>query len=82
MCMARGGVPASVLMTSTWHRLDGPMSGLIERGRAGVFPFYTLCAFEVLERCDDRRSGPNLENCPSCPIAAYCRDVADGDSPS
>jgi hypothetical protein len=81
MCMARGGVPASVLMTSTWHRLDGPMSGLIERGRAGVFPFHTMCAFEVLERCDERRSGPNLENCPSCPIAAYCRDVADGGPP-
>lgn len=81
MCMARGGVPASVLMTSTWHRLDGPMSGLIERGRAGVFPFFTFCVFEVLEHCPEERSGPNLEKCPSCPLFAYCHDVRDGGPP-
>ena len=81
MCMARKGVPASVVMTSTWHRIGGPMEGLIERAHAGDFPIYTFCAFEVLERCPDRRSGPNLERCPSCPLLCYCHDVGDGGPP-
>ena len=34
MVMEIRGARASVLMTSTWHRLGGPMSTLIERGRA------------------------------------------------
>ena len=37
-------------------------------GRAGEFPLYTFCTFEVLERCPKERSGPNLEKCPECPI--------------
>ncbi len=81
MCMARGGSSASVLMTSTWHRVGGPMEGLVERGRAGEFPLYTFCAFDVLERCPEERSGPNLEKCPACPLVAYCHDVSDGGPP-
>jgi hypothetical protein len=77
MCMARGGVPASISMTSTWHRLGGPMAGLIDRARAGEFPFWSFCAFEVLERCPEERSGPNLEKCPECPLVKWCHD-ADG----
>jgi hypothetical protein len=78
MCMAKGGVSASISMTSTWHRIGGPMSELIERGRAGEFPFHTFCAFEVLERCPDGRSGPNLEHCPACPLVKWCHDTDDG----
>jgi hypothetical protein len=81
MCMDRGGVRASVLMTSTWHRPGGPMTGLIDQARAGAFPLYTFCAFEVLQRCPEERSGPNLENCPSCPLSRYCLDVRDGGPP-
>lgn len=75
MCMAKGAVEASVLMTSTWHRLGGPMEGLIDQARAGAFPLYTFCAFEVLERCPPSRSGQALENCPQCPLLKYCHDV-------
>ena len=32
MAMEIRGSRSSVLMTSTWHRLGGPMSSLIERG--------------------------------------------------
>ncbi len=84
MCMGsrrikdRAGLPASVIMTSTCHRVNGPMAGLIKRAEAGDFPLYTMCVFEVLERCPDERSGPNLENCPDCPLSRYCRDVPDG----
>jgi hypothetical protein len=74
MCMARGGSPASVAMTSTWHRLGGPMEGLLERGRSGEFPVWTFCAFEVLESCPEDRSGPNLERCPECPLMRWCHD--------
>jgi hypothetical protein len=81
MCMARNGSSASVVMTSTWHRVNGPMSGLIERARAGEFPLYTFCTFEVLERCPEERSGPNLENCPACPLFPFCHDVDDGGPP-
>lgn len=81
MCMSRHGVPAAVLMTSTWHRLGGPMADLIDQARAGRFPLYTFCAFEVLERCPAVRSGPELENCSSCPLERYCRDVPDGGPP-
>lgn len=78
MCMDRNGVPASISMTSTWHRVGGPMAGLIERGQAGEFPYYSFCAFEVLERCPESRSGPNLEHCPECPIQRWCHDTNGG----
>ena len=85
MCMGsrrkqgRDELPASVIMTSTCHRVNGPMAKLIERAEAGDFPLYTMCVFEVLERCPDERSGPNLENCPDCPLSRYCRDVPEDD---
>lgn len=87
MCMGgrggkgRVGMPASVIMTSTCHRVNGPMSKLIERAEAGDFPLYTMCVFEVLERCPDGRSGPNLERCPDCPLLRFCHDVPDGALP-
>jgi hypothetical protein len=81
MCMARNGASASVVMTSTWHKVNGPMSCLMERAREGEFPLYTFCAFEVLERCPSERSGRNLEKCPECPLIRYCHDVSDGGPP-
>ncbi len=81
MCMERGGASASVVMTSTWHRLGGPMSGLIERARAGEFPLYSFCIFEVLESCPESRSGKFLEHCPRCPLVKHCHDVPPGFSP-
>lgn len=81
MCMEMHGSTASVLMTSTWHRVDGPMTGLLDRASAGEFPLYTFCAFDVLEACPESRSGPALENCPGCPLVAYCHDVHDGGKP-
>ena len=81
MCMNRHGSRASVLMTSTWHRVGGPMTDLIDRGRSGEFPVYTFCAFDVLERCPEERSGPNLEKCPECPLMAYCHGASDGGPP-
>lgn len=74
MCMALNGVPASVVMTSTWHRVGGPMTTLIEQGQAGAFPVRTFCVFEVLERCPDERSGLFLERCPDCPLVRWCHD--------
>ena len=81
MCMDRHGASASVLMTSTWHRVGGPMSELIDRGRGGDFPLFTFCAFDVLERCPEERSGPALEKCPECPLIAYCHGASDGGPP-
>ena len=79
MCMEMHGVRASVSMTSTWHKPDGPMAELVEKGRAGEFPVHSFCAFEVLERCPEERSGESLEKCPECPIVRWCHsDVAFG----
>jgi hypothetical protein len=72
MAMEKHGYTSSVLMTSTWHRVGGPMAELIERGRDGAFPVDTYCIFEVLERCPEARSGPNLEHCPHCPLVRWC----------
>lgn len=77
MCMNLGDLPASVVMTSTWHRVGGPMTELVARGEAGEFPFFRFCIFEVLERCPESRSGRNLEHCPSCPLLTWCHDVKD-----
>jgi hypothetical protein len=78
MCMGLRGIPASVVMTSTWHRVGGPMTELMERGRNGDFPVHTFCIFEVLERCPDERSGRSLDKCPDCPLVSWCH--ADRDS--
>jgi hypothetical protein len=83
MVMARPGCRASVSMTSTWHRVGGPMTGLVEAGRSGAFPLWTTCAFEVLERCGPERSGPFVggeavyENCPACPLKRWCHAERD-----
>jgi hypothetical protein len=76
-CMTIRGVKLSVLMTSTWHRVAGPMADLLERSRRGEFPSYTFCVFEVLERCPTERSGAQLENCPDCALQKWCHsDIA------
>lgn len=77
MCMADRGVAASVLMTSTWHRVGGPMGELLAKGRAGAFPVFSFCVFDVLERCPEKRSGPELERCPECPLVAWCHAERD-----
>ena len=77
MAMEIRGVKSSILMTSTWHRTNGPMAGLMDKGRAGAFPVDTFCIFEALERCPVERSGPQLELCPSCPIHAWCHADRD-----
>jgi hypothetical protein len=85
MCMARDGVPASVTMTSTWHRLGGPMGGLIERARApgSGIAHHAFCVFEILERCPESRSGPPTggpdlyAHCPACPIRKWCHEHVD-----
>ncbi|MGC8642198.1 MAG: hypothetical protein ACP5XB_20230, partial [Isosphaeraceae bacterium] len=79
MAMEVRGNRSSVLMTSTWHRLGGPMSSLIDRGKSGEFPVFTYCAFEVLERCPAERSGAHLEKCPECPLQPWCHEDRDAD---
>ena len=89
MCMDRHGSSASVVMTSTWHRVNGPMAGLMDRARAGEFPLFSFCAFEVLEHCSAERSGPwvggeaGYANCPQCPLKPWCHAERDrnGDEP-
>ncbi len=77
MAMEKRGYRSSVLMTSTWHRVAGPMAELIDKGREGAFPVDTYCVFEVLERCPEERSGPNLEKCPQCPLVSWCHSERD-----
>jgi hypothetical protein len=77
MCMNRRRVPASIVMTSTWHKVNGPMTGLLDRGRAGAFPLFTFCVFEILERCPDSRSGLHLEHCGECPLMRWCHSDRD-----
>ncbi len=72
---------ASIVMTSTCHRRGGLMSRLIEQAEAGEFPLYTMCIFEVLEKCSAKRSGKYLEKCPDCPLVKYCHDVPQGATP-
>ena len=83
MCMSRRGASASAVMTSTCHRMNGPMSRLIDQANAGDFPLHTFCAFEILEKCSDDRSGPEVGgddfylNCPRCPIRKWCHSERD-----
>lgn len=72
MCMSMHGASASVSMTSTWHRVGGPMAELLKRGEAGDFRVFRFCVWEVLERCPTERSGANLEHCESCPLKRWC----------
>jgi hypothetical protein len=89
MCMAKGGLSASILMTSTWHRVGGPLEGLVQRAKAGEFPLHEFCLFEVLEHCSEERSGPwvggeaGYEKCPACPLKKWCHAERDrnGDIP-
>lgn len=80
MCMSKHGIRASVRLTSTWHNIGGAMEGLKARADdpASGIPWHTFCAFEVLERCPEERSGPDLEHCPSCPLVKWCHDTRDG----
>jgi hypothetical protein len=77
MNMAKRGISASASLMSTWHRLGGPMTGLIEEARNGRFPLHVFCLFEVLERCPESRSGPQLERCGECPLQRWCHATVD-----
>jgi hypothetical protein len=89
MVMSIRGMSASVSMSSTWHKVGGPMGELIRRGRDGCFPVYTTCTLDVLQRCPEGRSGPYVggqalyERCPDCPIVRWCHAERDrnGDVP-
>ena len=89
MCMADAGLSASILMTSTWHRVGGPMAALIDAAEGGDFPLYRFCIFEVMERCPESRSGPwvggdaGYAHCPECPLKPWCHAErsANGDAP-
>jgi hypothetical protein len=72
--MEMNGIPASTVLLSTWHRIAGPMSGLIKKAKEGAFRLFTFCVFDVLERCPVERSGPNLEGCESCVLKPYCHE--------
>lgn len=73
MAMRKGRLGASVVMTSTWHKIGGPVGELIREGREeGRFPVGTFCMFDVLERCPEERSGRHLEHCPECPLMRWC----------
>jgi hypothetical protein len=80
-------VQSTILMTSTWHRPDGPVGEMLAKAeelnakRPGTFPVYKFCSFDVLERCPDDRSGPALEQCPACPLVKWCHDVPPGTLP-
>ena len=78
MSMSLGGVRGSVSMTSTWHRVGGPMGSLVEMAESGAFPMWRFCAFEVLETCPVERSGKHLEHCSACPLVTWCHDTPDG----
>ena len=68
MAMEIRGQRASVLMTSTWHRLGGPMSTLIERGHAGEFPVVNLLHLRgpgALPRVAQRREPGELPGLPA-----------------
>lgn len=85
-------VKPTIVMTSTWHNVAGPMQDLIDKAREkneekpGSYPFFTFCLFDVLERCPERISGPPkppsgdgfaYEDCHVCPLRAYCYADAD-----
>ncbi len=72
--MTRHGVSASLVMLSTWHKVAGPMSGLIRKAESGQFPYHKFCILDVLERCPDSRSGKNLEGCESCLLKPFCHE--------
>lgn len=72
--MEQNGVKASTVLLSTWHRVAGPMAGLIKKASEGAFRMFTFCVFDVLERCPESRSGPKLEGCESCLLKKFCHD--------
>ena len=78
---------STILMTSTWHRPDGPVGTQLEKAavlnarRPGAFPVYRFCSFDVLEKCPTELSGERLEKCPVCPLVEWCHDVRDGGPP-
>lgn len=77
MVVEKGRHRASIIMTSTWHKVAGSMAEMVGRGASGEFPVLCWCMFDVLERCPDERSGPNLEKCPECPLVRWCHADRD-----
>ena len=75
-------VKSTILMTSTWHRPDGPVGEMLAKAeelnakRPGTFPVFKFCSFDVLERCPEERSGRHLEHCSECPIRKWCHELA------
>ena len=50
---SRHGIPASVIMTSTMHRIYGLMQEVIDNRHKMGLKLYKWCFLEVIERCND-----------------------------
>lgn len=73
IAMSMNGIDARTDIASTAHHAGGTMETLMNRMR-GKNRIYTWCIFEVLERCQESRSGKNLEKCEACPLFRECTD--------
>ncbi len=67
--MSQRGIPASMEMYSTRHRVYGPMQGILDEAARAGYQIYVWCIFEVLETCRDY-------SCSRCILGEDCQGKA------
>ena len=79
----RAEMDASVIMTSTCHRVNGPMARLIEQAEDGDVPALHDVRLRGPRTLPDERSGPKVESgteVPDCPLMHIASTSPKGSS--
>lgn len=77
MCMERHGVKVSILLTSTWHRVAGPMSELVDRGKSVRSRSIRFARSRSWKPARWNVAGRISRNCPRCPLVQWCHSDRD-----
>lgn len=76
----RHGIPASLIMTSTMHRVYGLMQEVIENRHKMGLKLYKWCWLEIVERCDDAcekvRDPRSVDHGKQCSLSEDCQGKA------
>ena len=75
MIASSDSIRARTICTSTWHRVDGPMSALIESCPGNGVRLHRWNIWEAVEKCSVERH-ENGRGCQSCELSTPCLSKA------
>ena len=71
MLASMDGLPARIIVTSTWHRANGPMGRLVQNAGEKGYRLHKWNIWESIARCEPERHEYG-RGCLTCRLGKYC----------